>query len=301
LDTRLLKELVAALPDPVFIFTETGRYGLIVGGQDSTLYHEGSHLVGTRLHDVLPKDKADWFLEQIRIALEGDSVHTVEYALSGDDVQGLNSDEGPQGRLFFEGRIQPLSMDYKGERAVVWVARNITSRHALEEKLRRLSETDPLTGLFNRRKLMDRLEERFREFTRYGEDTALILFDADHFKRINDRYGHATGDDVLKRLGEVCAAQLRDVDLLCRIGGEEFAALLPKTDLSGAHWVADRLRLVMEQLTVEEVQSTEITISVGVSEFASGDASVEDIIKRADDALYQAKREGRNRVCLADS
>lgn len=297
LEVDLLREMALALPDPVFVLTESGRYAAIVGGGDAAWYNDGSHLKGLYLHDVLPDDKADWFLQQVRNTLKEDRLRTVEYVLAGDEVEGLDSQAGPVGPVRFEGRVQPLSVPYQGERAVVWVARNITRRHELEGELRRMSETDPLTGIFNRRKLVEQLEQRFRELRRYGRQTALIMFDIDHFKAINDRFGHGAGDDVLCRISSLCLEQLRDVDLFCRVGGEEFACLLPGTDLSGATPVAERLRRAISDNPVRcGLEDLDVTISAGVSAFSSIDPSAEDIIRRADDALYAAKRAGRNRV-----
>jgi len=303
IDTHQLQEIAACLPDPVFILTESGRYAALLGGKDPRYYHDGSGLVGCRLHDVLPGSKADWFLEQIRLALRLERLHTVEYGLAGDDVDGLNPAAGPEGELWFEGRIQPLASLFEGERAVVWVARNITRHYEREVALRHSSETDALTGLFNRRKLLAALQERLCEFQRYGHPMALLMLDIDHFKAINDRYGHMIGDQVLCCVARVCAAQLREADLLFRFGGEEFVALLPNTALPQARLTAQRLRQQVEHevkgMLCEASDEPPVTISIGVSELASGDTDIAAVLKRADDALYQAKRTGRNKVVIA--
>ena len=296
---QLLQELVTALPDPVFILTESGRYAAVFGGTDPRYYHDGSGLVGYKLHDVLPQEKADWFLEQIQISLKEQCLHTIEYGLAGPDVEGLDIARGPNGEIWFEGRIQPLSAPVEGERAVVWVARNITERYQMEAELRRLIDTDALTGVFNRRKLLEELAERFREFRRYGKSLALAILDVDHFKTINDRFGHLVGDDVLRQISRVCEEQLRDVDILARFGGEEFAVLLPNTDVAGARLTAERLRQAVEQNVVQLSKGNYcVTISIGVSGLRAADKGVVDVLKRADDALYQAKRAGRNRVVV---
>lgn len=296
-EIELLRAMVKALPDPVFVITESGQYLQIAGGKDPAYYHDGCDLKGLSLHEVMPEDKADWFLEQIRETLEQNRLQTVQYALSQNDVKGLEEAPGPDGNIHFEGRVQPLPITLRGERAVVWAARNISSQHKLEMKLQQLSETDPLTGIFNRRKFLEQLDRCFRKFKRYNRPTALIIFDIDHFKRINDSFGHSTGDKVLCRLTKDCAQQLRQVDSLYRIGGEEFAVLLPETNAENACQQAERLRQVSEQLRIDLRQSVgEISISVGVSEFANTDTSIENVMKRADARLYEAKRNGRNRV-----
>ncbi|MCF8037352.1 MAG: GGDEF domain-containing protein [Desulfobacteraceae bacterium] len=298
-ETELLRAIMKALPDPVFVITESGYYLEIAGGRDPAYYHDGSYLKGLSLHDVLPEEKADWFLEQIRKTLKQDGLRTVKYSLAGNDVKGLETAPGPDGDIRFEGRIQPLPLTLWGERAVVWAARNITPQHELETKLQQLSETDDLTGIFNRRKFLQQLGRCFRRFKRYDRPAALVIFDIDYFKRINDGFGHSVGDDVLCRLTANCAAQLRQVDSLYRIGGEEFAVLLPETDAGDASRQAERLRQVSAQLRVEPGgEAGRVTISVGVSEFIGMDASIEDLMKRADAALYDAKRNGRNCVMI---
>lgn len=144
----ILLDMLSALPDPVFVLTESGRYAALIGGQDRQHYHDGAHLVDFSLYDVLPKAKADWFLEQINITLALNQLRIVEYGLAGTDVDGLDTQQGPEGEIWFEGRIQPLATPVNNERAVVWVACNITRRHQLEAQLQLLSETDELTGAY---------------------------------------------------------------------------------------------------------------------------------------------------------
>ncbi|MDX1795128.1 MAG: diguanylate cyclase [Hydrogenovibrio sp.] len=299
LETELLQDIVTALPDPVFILTESGRYLDIFGGHNPEYYHDGSPLVGLSLFDVMPEEKARWFLNEIRLTLAQNQLRTVEYGLSAEDVDGLDTDTGPRGEIWFEGRIQPLSQPYKGEKAVVWVARNITRRYQLEAELRRISETDALTGIYNRRKFLLQLEERFNEFKRYPQSIAMIMFDIDFFKSVNDRFGHKVGDEVLCYLGQTCLTQLREVDHLYRIGGEEFAILLPNTDLDAATGVAERLRQTIADCIIPHQKGElNITISLGISTLLDPDTSIEEVIQRTDDALYKAKDKGRNSVVV---
>lgn len=302
LTAEIAREMLSALPDPLFVITESGRYGAVLGGNDEAFYHDGSHLTGRYLNEVLPQPKADWFLKQVRLTLEAGRLRSVEYALAGDDVDGLDKDRGPEGDLWFEGRIQPMSTLFDGERAVVWVARNITARSELEAELRRMSETDPLTGVYNRRKLMEELRRRVAEFRRYGQPSTLILFDVDHFKRVNDTFGHAAGDDVLRDITVTCGQQLRDVDVLARIGGEEFAVLLTNTTLETGQRVAERLRLSIATEVMKHYQApVPVTISAGVTALQGSDESLDAVLKRCDEALYQAKRDGRNRIVVAEA
>ncbi|MCF8094499.1 MAG: GGDEF domain-containing protein [Desulfobacteraceae bacterium] len=167
-------------------------------------------------------------------------------------------------------------------------------------KLQQLSETDSLTGIFNRRKFIEQLDKRFQKYKRYNRPTALVIFDIDYFKQINDDFGHSVGDDVLCRLTRDCASQLREVDSLYRIGGEEFAVILPETDAKDGCRQAERMRQVSEQLRVDPGGAAgKVSISAGVSELIDMDVSIEDVMRQADTALYEAKGEGRNRVVVS--
>lgn len=301
----ILLDMLSALPDPVFVLTESGRYAALIGGQDRQHYHDGAHLVDFSLYDVLPTAKADWFLEQIITTLAHGQLRIVEYGLAGSDVDGLDTQQGPEGEIWFEGRIQPLPMPVKNERAVVWVACNITRRHQLETQLQLLSETDELTGASNRRKLLDALTLSLRRFRERQTPTAVVLMDVDYFKTINDRFGHIAGDKVLRGIAHRAMAHLREGDLFARFGGEEFALLLPNTTLDAAQVIAERLRLAIasgdflpdgESPQPEKNPQLKVTVSMGLSLVQSQDQDIEAVLRRADDALYQAKRNGRN--CL---
>lgn len=298
-EVELLRGLVSSLPDPVFVLSESGRYVLISGGQDSSYYHDARHLTGLTLYDVLAEEQADWFLKQIRFTLDVNQMHVVEYRLAGTDVDGIDYEYGPEGDIHFEGHIQPMRQSFDGERAVVWLARNVNRRRERENELRHMSETDALTGAFNRRKLIEQLEYRFAEFRRYDYVCALMLFDIDRFKSVNDRFGHGQGDQVLCRVASVCSAALRDSDMLFRVGGEEFAVLAPCTDLAAARQAADRLRNTVAEETATLLPDDQgITISAGISAFQPGDADAQAVIRRADVALYEAKDGGRNQVVV---
>jgi len=172
------------------------------------------------------------------------------------------------------------------------VARLRESRQELE----RLSATDPLTGLFNRRRMMEALDHEVRRSRRLKHTFAVIMADVDHFKRYNDANGHPAGDAVLKKVATILREATRDVDVAARYGGEEFFVLMPETEGAGAADVADRVR---ERLAAEKLPGGAVTLSFGVAEFpAHGDIG-ETLIAIADAALYQAKREGRDRVVVA--
>lgn len=190
---------------------------------------------------------------------------------------------------------------------------DVTDRMQLETELRHMAFHDPLTGAHNRRSFMQTLTQEVHRVQRTGEVASLLMLDIDHFKHVNDTYGHEAGDDVLKHLVGVLQTGLRRLDLLARLGGEEFAVLLPATQMPGALELAERLRLAVEKNPAvlrdqsgQPIKTVAFTISIGVAVLDVDAPSADDVLKRADHAMYQAKSTGRNRVCaeqlpLADS
>jgi len=166
------------------------------------------------------------------------------------------------------------------------------------ELLRELSNTDHLTGLFNRRYLMEALAKEVQRNLRKGGDLSLIILDIDHFKQVNDTYGHQQGDSVLQKVALLLKKELRAYDTAARYGGEEFIAVLPDTTLEEAGCVADRVRSSIHASRFGGALSPlSLTVSIGVARFSSpGCTTVDSFIKLADDALYRAKVNGRNRV-----
>ncbi|PSL15473.1 PAS domain S-box-containing protein/diguanylate cyclase (GGDEF)-like protein [Marinobacterium halophilum] len=180
---------------------------------------------------------------------------------------------------------------------VVSVFRDISERKENEHKLELLATTDPLTGLSNRRAFIERLHEEQRLCRRLQHESALMMIDFDHFKEINDRYGHSAGDAVLQHFAQVASDCLRTTDLLGRLGGEEFAVLLPGTDRAGALHLAERIRECLEQEpTHTDDGDIPMTLSIGLTLLDPADDGTSTALNRADKALYQAKSSGRNRV-----
>lgn len=300
-----LLALVESLPDPVFILTESGIYADVVGGKDTNRYHDASFLIGKRLSDVLPYDKARWFLNEIELTLDHGALRLVEYDLAGTEVDGLDVSEGPKGVLRFEGRIVPLTDLYLGERAVIWMAINITEKFTMRKELERLSLTDELSGAHNRRSLTATLTRVFKEYERYRDPTAIAIADIDWFKRINDSLGHTEGDRVLKLFVESCDSILRSSDFLARYGGDEFVVIFSHTEAADARQIMQRLAQVFSDAT-QSLPCEAITISVGISTFHVNDKSAQAALERADKALYAVKANGRagielnTDICPAD-
>ncbi len=177
---------------------------------------------------------------------------------------------------------------------------DITELKRMEEELRRLATTDALTGIANRRHFFELAEKELARALRYGRNMALVMFDIDHFKKINDRLGHPAGDAVLQRIAGAVHTSLRANDLFGRIGGEEFAVILPECDPDQAAQTAERLRQAVEALRVEHTAGPiACSISAGIA-MVRGDAeTLDSLIQRSDEALYAAKNGGRDQVCIA--
>ncbi len=179
----------------------------------------------------------------------------------------------------------------------VGILRDITERKKVEKELERLATKDGLTGLSNRRHFVTLAEREMERSKRYGRSLSLIMFDADRFKLVNDTYGHDVGDDVLREIASTVVSELREVDIVGRLGGEEFGVVLPETDLPAAKLVAERLRQSIENRSVGLKQGGDVkfTVSLGVAVYNDVVASFADLLKLADTALYKAKHSGRNR------
>jgi diguanylate cyclase (GGDEF)-like protein/PAS domain S-box-containing protein len=177
---------------------------------------------------------------------------------------------------------------------------DITDRKEIEVALARAAQHDPLTGILNRRAIYDRLQEEHIRYQRSGREFSVIMADLDHFKAVNDTYGHKVGDAVLCHVVNQMTATVRGLDAVSRWGGEEFLILLPETGHRGGMHVAEKIR---QRLIANPYQgpagNLPLTISLGVCTIG-GDMSLDSCLKTADDRLYEAKRQGRNRVCGED-
>ena len=188
-------------------------------------------------------------------------------------------------------------IDYNYDIALYAAFQDITSRKNREVLLKNQATRDPLTSLFNRRYFEDEVYKRILEAKNSNEPYSVLMIDADHFKRVNDTYGHKTGDKVLIELASTCERALRDVDIVARYGGEEFVIFLAGVNAKKGKTVADRLRETISEIVVHSDEGDEVrfTVSIGISSSDISD-NIDTLIKTADEALYRAKENGRNRV-----
>jgi diguanylate cyclase (GGDEF)-like protein len=167
----------------------------------------------------------------------------------------------------------------------------------LFEEMEKLAITDSLTGLYHRRYFFAFAVNEIERSKRYKKNLSIIMMDIDHFKKINDNFGHQIGDQVLKEIADICLAILRKVDVMCRYGGEEFVVLLPETEVTNAAHAAERMCTAISSLRVKsEKGDVSVSASIGVAEMDKSHANLEKLLAAADAALYSAKESGRNRV-----
>jgi len=288
-----LRTIIDAVPGYSFAKDSAGKY-LMVNKSAATLFGlEPEQVVGKTDRDYgAGADLIEVDLEADRRVLEtGKPLFIAEHrALRLDRTVGW----------FQTTKIPYRSPDSK-KPAVLGVSIDITDRKALEAELERQASTDALTGIANRRRFFAEAEREFALSRRHGQALAAMMIDIDHFKKINDAFGHHAGDEVLREAACSFSGSIREGDLLGRIGGEEFAVILPQTDEPGAVALAERLRENLALLRVRGDWRGEITftVSVGVSVAKADEASIEAALARADEALYEAKKAGRNRVELS--
>ncbi len=255
-----------------------------------------AQMLGYTLEEIVGRNVADWdthFSAQELISTIRDLMRepgTFETSYRRKDGSPLQVEISARGVVLDRGAFLYAS------------ARNITQRKRLEDELRRLATTDPLTGIANRRHFIEQVERELARSTRYGLPLAFLMLDIDYFKNVNDTFGHAAGDEVLKSMALALRETLRATDVIGRLGGEEFGVLLIQTDLEGAKLMAERLRSILQSALVEtESGPIRYTVSIGLASSIGDDVSVEALMKRADIALYKAKETGRNRVCCFEA
>jgi two-component system cell cycle response regulator len=278
-----LQAFIKAMPNLSFVYNEEGRYLEVLSSQTELLRASVDELKDHMIEDVMPAEAARIMMDAIQETINSGTTQVIEYKIPVMDGN----------EHWFEGRIALMEKDGSGHGKVVFIATEISERVRLYEEVQRLATQDALTGCLNRRHFLTLADQEYRRSVRYQRPLSLLMLDIDHFKQINDQFGHPVGDQVLCALVELLKANLRNVDILSRHGGEEFTILLPETPKNRAYQVAERLRCAVETMGVEKAgRNISITISVGVAslEVEIGQVkSIEMLIHQADQAMYDAK------------
>jgi diguanylate cyclase (GGDEF)-like protein/PAS domain S-box-containing protein len=248
------------------------------------------NIIGKKDTDVLSVEVAEHFHLSDQKVFETNEKQIIEES---------SEDESGELRHYISTKI-PYELE-EGLPALIGFSTDVTELYALKEEFRKQANTDSLTELYNRRYFMEHAEREFYRAKRHLRIVSLISIDIDHFKNINDSYGHPAGDKVLISVAKCLLPCIRQEDILARIGGEEFSILLPETTLQSAKVVAERIRLNQSNLSLDGEWNGKITltVSIGVTCIRFEDDSFDDFFIRADKALYQAKALGRDQVhCL---
>lgn len=239
-----------------------------------------------------------------QIVLDGDSVSRrhAQFRQKGD-VWVIVDDGSTNGTYCNDEQIQREVVLKNGDRVKIgptifkyFSGADVEAQY--HEEIYRMTIIDGLTQIYNKRYLYEALDREIVRGRRHERELCILMFDIDHFKRINDVHGHLAGDYVLKEVARVVQGRIRRDEVFARYGGEEFSIILPETPLSGAVALAESLRQkVADHAFVFQADSIKVTISLGAALMEESDRTASDVIKRADEKLYQAKRTGRNRVC----
>jgi len=220
---------------------------------------------------------------------------SVPLKLEGRVIGVINVSDKVSGEIFSEEDLQ-LLLSFASYASI---ALERGAYYSLSEELKTLSMTDPLTGLFNRRYFLERIFEEVERVKRHSECFTVFILDVDDFKAFNDTYGHVAGDELLKAISRVIRDAVRSMDVVARIGGEEFAVILPHTSKTDSHDIAERIRSDVEACRPDMGRfKRSATVSLGIAEFPSDADNIDDLIEKADAAMYKAKRSGKNKVVL---
>jgi diguanylate cyclase (GGDEF)-like protein/PAS domain S-box-containing protein len=290
---RFLQTLLITMPSPIFYKDLEGR---VQGcnGAFAALYGKTSdtELIGSNLRELADASftRRTVEIDSELIAKGGTARYERVFTLPNGDRRTM---------IYNKAVYKKANGDAAG---IVGVITDISEQKRMEEELRRLATTDPLTGAFNRRAFMEAARINLIRAARYQEPLTVILADIDHFKKVNDTHGHATGDEALKLFVSTVQATLRETDVLGRMGGEEFAVLLPHTAMDAAMGLANRLREILAGILVPYPGGTlQFTVSMGVSSYRDHGDSIDALLQSSDEALYAAKEGGRNRVIAASA
>lgn len=284
-----LKSILDQLPDVLY---RTDMQGII-----TTISPACFDILGFKREEMLGTDLSDYY------SIREDRQKIVR-AICGADGRAIRVESALRHKngsivwvltnafVRFDSSGQPVSIE--------GLARDISERKRMEDQLMILSRTDGLTGTYSRGHFMDRSEEVINMMKRYQRPASMMVMDLDHFKAINDKYGHHAGDLALKAFTNMCQQEIRESDILGRLGGEEFGLMMPETTLQHAQILAERIRKAATALEITlDDQTIVITVSIGLAELGTEDATLDSVMRRADLAMYQAKAGGRNQVVTA--
>ncbi len=264
------------------------RTFLYVNNRVAKLFgNNAENIIGKKDTEILPKEVAEHFYQSDKQVFSTNKKQVIEETTESDDGETCH---------YISTKV-PFNRPDKLP-ALIGFSTDVTELFNLKEEFKKRANTDPLTNLYNRRFFTKQAGREYQRAKRYSLSMTLMSIDIDHFKSINDQYGHPAGDQVLIKVAKQLQENLRQTDILARIGGEEFSILLPETSSQSAMIFAERIRENQSKLTItgDWQGSITLSVSIGISSFLSSDVAFDDLFSRADKALYQAKNSGRNKV-----
>jgi diguanylate cyclase (GGDEF)-like protein/PAS domain S-box-containing protein len=298
-NSDLLLTIINLIPVAFFVKDHKSRFFLMNRACEEQWGMSFAELRGTDASQFFPPEQMQQFLAKDRSIFEGRKA--VEFE------ETFWSAAEKANRIGYTFKL-PMYDASGNPQYLVCVTLDITERKfaqaallASEKELLVLATTDVLTELPNRRQFIARLTEEFARVRRFGNQRcSVLMIDIDHFKRINDTYGHVMGDAGLRHFAQLMRKAIREIDMVARVGGEEFAVILPGSDLAAARTSAERLReIVAKTPLVQDGKTISVTVSIGVATMVASDSEADQTLIRADEALYRAKENGRNQVKMA--
>jgi len=284
---HLLKTILNNIDAHIYM-KDSQRNFLYVNNKVAELFgYPAENIIGKRDTDILAENIAEHFHQSDKKVFENNEKQVIEESV--EDEQG-NSHHYISTKIPYNQPGKPS--------ALIGFSIEVTELYQLKEEFRKQANSDSLTGLYNRRYFVEQAEREFNRAKRHTLPLSLLSIDIDHFKEINDQYGHPVGDQVLVSVAKSLLPMLRKEDILARMGGEEFSILLPETSIQAATLIAERVRLQQSKicLTGDWAGEIRITVSIGISSMKAKEKSFDALFSRTDQALYQAKNTGRNKV-----
>ncbi len=287
---NFLADVIENSPAATYVKNREGRYLLVNRMHERVTGMERAETLGKTDAEIFPATMAEAYRQVDKDVMTTGRTIEAEEALVDE-----------RGEAFFLSVKFPTRNTAGEITGICGISTDITQIKHYQKELERLSQYDELTNLYNRRHFMSLARHELSRSMRYGGEISVMMLDIDHFKRVNDSHGHRTGDAVLAAVSQQIGKALRDTDIAGRLGGEEFAVLLPETSLGGAILVAERLRqqVAANAIDIGDGQTLRCTLSIGVASLGGESSDLEKLLHRADTALYDAKSGGRNKVVSA--
>ena len=284
-------DVLDLIPIPIFAKGIDGKYITCNEAYEEISGKSREEMIGKDAYDLWPNHQADLFYEKDKELFDNPGLQEYQTDISASFGK-------PCIVKFHKATFDDSNGQVVGLLGVIF---DITEKVKLEEKLRKLSEIDDLTGLINRRTGRNLIEQVFNQNKRNKGDMVIAMFDIDNFKVINDNYGHDVGDKVLTKVKSITSKALRDYDIILRHGGEEFIICFPETNLVDALIVLERIRMLFENefIPVQKDQNIFVTVSVGVAAYLQHGTTIEELVNASDKAMYKAKKSGRNCIEIA--